>query len=152
MLINFYFHLRCYLLLGSSTRFGFGAAHIFISRKLCYNRCACAPTYSLLLLSLFSSTCGSAYIKTFPLFSFCACNAFSFIFSGCVFIYTTSARTNRKLLFFDLINMQHCRGCQDWRFPRRRFARERRQFVTSSSFNPFPLDRLLGRPTPPWVP
>ena len=34
----------------------------------------------------------------------------------------------------------------------RRFARGRRQFVASSSFNPFPLDRLLGRPTPPWVP
>jgi len=39
MLINFYFHLRCYLLLGSSTPFGFGATHIFISRKLCYTMC-----------------------------------------------------------------------------------------------------------------
>ena len=39
MLINFYFHLRCYLLLGSSTLLGFGATHFFISRKLCYTKC-----------------------------------------------------------------------------------------------------------------
>ena len=39
MLINFYFHLRCYLLLGSSTLQGFGATHFFISRKLCYTKC-----------------------------------------------------------------------------------------------------------------
>ena len=39
MLINFYFRLRCYLLLGSSTLLGFGATHFFISRKLCYTKC-----------------------------------------------------------------------------------------------------------------
>ena len=39
MLINFYFHLRLDLLLGSSTLFGFGATHFFISRKLCYTKC-----------------------------------------------------------------------------------------------------------------
>ena len=39
MLINFYFRLRCYLLLGSSTLHGFGATHFFISRKLCYTKC-----------------------------------------------------------------------------------------------------------------
>ena len=39
MLINFYFHLHCYLLLGSSTLHGFGATHFFISRKLCYTKC-----------------------------------------------------------------------------------------------------------------
>jgi len=39
MLINFYFRLRCYLLLGSSTLQGFGTTHIFISRKLCYTMC-----------------------------------------------------------------------------------------------------------------
>ena len=50
MLINFYFHLRLYLLLGSSTLFGFGAAHFFISRKLCYTKCLC--TYGLFFLFL----------------------------------------------------------------------------------------------------
>ena len=39
MLINFYFRLRCSLLLGSSTLLGFGATHFFISRKLCYTKC-----------------------------------------------------------------------------------------------------------------
>jgi len=39
MLINFYFHLRLDLLLGSSTLLGFGATHFFISRKLCYTKC-----------------------------------------------------------------------------------------------------------------
>ena len=51
MLINFYFHLRCYLLLGSSTLQGFGATHIFISRKLCYTMCLA----HLRTLSFFSS-------------------------------------------------------------------------------------------------
>ena len=54
MLINFYFRLRCYLLLGSSTLLGFGATHIFISRKLCYTMClAHLRTLSFLLLFFF---------------------------------------------------------------------------------------------------
>ena len=125
--------------------------YIFISRRLCYT--LHLRTYGhLFFFIIFSLSCGSAYIKPFLLSFFNSSNAFSFIFKGCVFIYATSARTNRKLLFFDLINMQHCRVLSSWRFPRRRCARGRRQFVAGSSFNPFPLDRLLGRPTPPWVP
>ena len=52
MLINFYFHLRLNLLLGSSTLYGFGATHIFISRKLCYTMCL-AHLRTLLSLSFF---------------------------------------------------------------------------------------------------
>ena len=55
MLINFYFRLRCYLLLGSSTLLGFGATHFFISRKLCYTKClAHLRTLSFSSLSLSS--------------------------------------------------------------------------------------------------
>ena len=153
MLINFYFRLRLFRMTWVFDTLGFGATHIFISRKLCYNRCAWCTYVLFFFISSFFFF--SAAPPTWPLFflpTFCFCNAFFLLFKGCVFIYTASARTNRKLLFFDLINMQHCRGLQDWCFPHRRFARGRRQFVTSSSFNPFPLDRLLGRPTPPWVP
>ena len=152
MLINFYFHLRCYLLLGSSTLQGFGATHIFISRKLCYTMClAHLRTLSLSLSLFFILRLRLYIIFCFYLFFFSGI-AISCFFKGCVFVYTASARTNRKLLFFDLQHMQHCRVYSSWRFPRRRFARGHRQFVASSSFNPFPLDRLLGRPTPPWVP
>ena len=152
MLINFYLRLRCSLLLGSSTLLGFGATHFFISRKLCYTKCL-VHLRTLSFVFLFSFFIAAPPICYLLFLSFLSSgNAFSFCFNGCVFIYTASARTNRKLLFFDLINMQHCRVCSSWRFPRRRFARGRRQFVASSSFNPFPLDRLLGRPTPPWVP
>ena len=78
MLINFYFHLRCYLLLGSSTLLGFGATHFFISRKLCYTKClvhlrtlsslfffffavAAPPIHHLLFLSSFVCAMHSSF-------------------------------------------------------------------------------------------
>ena len=77
MLINFYFHLRCYLLLGSSTLFGFGATHIFISRKLCYTMCL-VHLRTLFFSHLFLCRCGSAYIKPFSFlfFNFWQCILF----------------------------------------------------------------------------
>ena len=54
MLINFYFHLRLFARLGSSTLLGYGTTHIFISRKLCYTMCL-AHLRTLLSFSFFSS-------------------------------------------------------------------------------------------------
>ena len=65
MLINFYFHLRCYLLLGSSTLYGFGATHFFISRKLCYTKCLVHLRTLSFFLLLFFLSCGSAYTSSF---------------------------------------------------------------------------------------
>ena len=64
MLINFYFRLRCSLLLGSSTLLGFGATHFFISRKLCYTKCL-VHLRTLSSSILFPFRCGSAYTSSF---------------------------------------------------------------------------------------
>ena len=69
MLINFYFRLRCYLLLGSSTRLGFGATHIFISRKLCYTMCLVHLRTLFFSFFFFFILCGSAYTSPFLLSS-----------------------------------------------------------------------------------
>jgi len=91
MLINFYFRLRCYLLLGSSTLQGFGATHIFISRRLCYTMCL---VHLRTLSSLFSF---SFWLRLRLYIIFCfylllvlALQPSSYLI-GCVFVYTTSA-------------------------------------------------------------
>ena len=85
MLINFYFRLRCYLLLGSSTTFGFGTTHIFISRKLCYTKCLVhLRTHFLFLFILVC--CGSAYTSSF-IVTFSSLALQSFVSLRVVFLF-----------------------------------------------------------------
>ena len=86
MLINFYFRLRCYLLLGSSTLLGFGATHFFISRKLCYTKCL-VHLRTLSFLFFFSFCLAAPPIHHLLSLSFLVSGDASFFYLKVVFLF-----------------------------------------------------------------
>ena len=147
---KFFFRLRKFLRLGSATLHGCGAPHIVVSRKLCYTMRSCTSgPFSFPFYGDRIRIQGSFWV--FFCFFYFSCNAFFFFIERLFFIFHASAKQIASSCFSTFKNFKTADQVFYARHARR-FARGRRQFVASSSFNPFPLDRLLGRPTPPWVP
>ena len=149
-LIKIFYPTPKNLRLGSATLFGCGATHIVVSRKL-VTRCAHAPPDPSLSLLRWSYSYIGLFLTLFFIFSFFE-QCILFFIQWLFFYFLKIFKTNRKLLFFDFIKFQKLPCWFFFERHARHFVWGRRQFVASSSFNPFPLDRLLGRPTPPWVP
>jgi len=146
---KFFLRLRKILRLGSSITLSYGATHIVVSRKL-VTRCAHAPPDPSLSLLRWSYSYIGLFLALFLFFYFFV-QCILFLLNGCFFIFYASSKQIASSCFLILKNFKTADQLFCARHARR-FARGRRQFVASSSFNPFPLDRLLGRPTPPWVP
>ena len=152
MLINFYFRLRLRTL-------DLGLRHLWLrhdtllykSQALLYEVLG-APTNSFSFLSFFSSLCGSAYTTVFLLYLFFFLALQSFISLMVVFLLIL--RLPEQIASSCSSTCNVCNTAEDAVIgvPTQTLRSRTSSVIASSSFNPFPLDRLLGRPTPPWVP
>ena len=126
--------------------------HLYKSQALLYDVLG-APTYSFFLSVFLFLLCGSAYITVFLFYLFLLL-AMHLLFSLKV-VFLLILRLPEQIASSCSSTCNVCNTADRTMIgvPTQTLRSRTSSVVTSSSFNPFPLDRLLlGRPTPPWVP
>ena len=111
-----------------------------------------APTDSFFFLLLFLLSCGSAYITIFFLYLLFSLALQSLFYLMVVFLLILRLPEQIASSCSSTCNVCNTAEGVMIGVPTQTLRSRTSSVVTSSSFNPFPLERLLGRPTPPWVP